>query len=280
MNTKPATILASQVRMMKSKYTNRKYRITISLPYSYIKSDRLVDPFDKPLEKWPVVYVTDGNWYSGMITDMVRCMAWCGRITDAIIVGIGYAENPDPQESWRDMAAWRNSDLVPVRDEGVEKYYLEEFVMRPSPTGGAHKFLNFLQHELIPAIEKEFRADPRKRVLAGHSYGGTFAAFTLFEASNLFDSYIIGSPSLTEGDSYLFKREELFAKRRKKLAAKIYLYVGELDGNLNDVTRFGTLLEGRQYKGLTLIRQTLPDEDHCTAIPLGFQAGLRITLRR
>jgi len=265
---------------MKSKYTNRKYRITISLPYSYIKSDLLVDPFDKPLENWPVVYVIDGNFYAGMVTDMVRCMAWCGRITDAIIVGIGYRENSDPQEGWRDIGSWRNYDLLPVRDEGVEKYWLEEFVMRPSPTGGAQHFLDFIRHELIPMIGKEFRTDPRKRILVGHSWGGTFTTFALLEAPGLFNTYIIGSPGLAVGDLYLFKREELFAKRHKKLDANVHLWVGELEEALGHVGQFGTLLESRKYKGLTLIRQTFPDEDHCTVIPLGFQAGLKIALRR
>lgn len=280
MPTKPATLLASQVRMMKSNYTNRKYRLTISLPYAYYKSRLVADPFDKPLEKWPVIYVTDGNWYAGMVTDMVRCMAWCGYITDAIIVGIGYQENADPQEAWRDAAAWRNYDFVPFHDEGVEKHYLEQFVMRPSPTGGADKFLNFLQHELIPEIEEEFHADPRKRVLAGHSWGGTFVAYALFEAPNLFSSYIIGSPGLTDGDSYLFQREELLAKRRKTLATRIYLYAGGLEEGASDLTRFGNLLESRKYKGLTLIQQIFPKEDHCTVIPLGLQAGLKMALKR
>jgi uncharacterized protein len=280
MNTRPATILASQVRMIKSEYAKRKYRITISLPYSYIKSDLLVDPFDKPLENWPVVYVLDGNWYSGMITDMVRCMAWDYTLTDAIIVGIGYPENAEPQEGWRDMVSWRNYDLVPARDEGVEKYWQEEFVMRPSPTGGASHFLNFIRHELIPMIETEFRTDPRKRILVGHSWGGTFTTFALFETPSLFNTYIIGSPGLAVGDLYLFKREEFFAKKHKKLAANVHLWVGELEESLGHVTQFGNLLESRKYKGLTLICQTFPNEGHCSVIPLGFQSGLKIALRR
>ena len=118
---KPATILASQTRLMKSKFTKRQYRISIALPYAYYELPGASWPFDKPLKKWPVVYLTDANYYFGLVTDMVRVMAWCGKPTDAIIVGIGYKEQSVPQKAWQDSIAWRESDFTPVRVESEEK---------------------------------------------------------------------------------------------------------------------------------------------------------------
>jgi hypothetical protein len=46
-----------------------------------------------------VVYVLDGNWYAGMVAGMIRPMAWCGSTSDAIVAGIGYAEDKDPAEA-------------------------------------------------------------------------------------------------------------------------------------------------------------------------------------
>jgi len=288
MTTKPATVLASEVRMMKSKYTGRKYRISISLPYASFNSGRTAWPFNEPLEKWPVVYLTDGNWYFGMVTAIVRNMAWFGKwtgenTTDAIVVGIGYPEDQNPQEALCDQTARRFHDFTPVRNEGVEKW-VEEFVKRPSPTGGAGDFLGFIKHELIPIIEQDFPADPKKRILAGHSLGGTFTAFALFEEPSLFDTYIIGSPALAYGDRFIFKREELFAKRRKKLTAKVHLWIGEReeladDPGLSDVIRFGAILESRKYKGLTLVKQIFADLHHNEVIAPGFMSGLKIALR-
>ncbi len=283
MTTKPATILASEVRMIKSKHTGRKYRISISLPYACFKSDRMAWPFNKPLEKWPVVYLTDGNWFFGMVTDIVRNMGWFGNTTDAIVVGIGYPEDQNPQEALCDSIARRFHDFTPVRDEGVEKW-VGEYVKRPSLTGGAGGFLSFIKHELIPVIEQGFPADPQKRILAGHSLGGTFTAFALFEEPGLFDTYIIGSPWLAYGDRFIFKREELFAKQRKKLTAKVHLWVGEReelsdDTGLSDVIRFGAILERRKYKGLTLVKQIFADQHHNEVIAPGFLAGLKMALK-
>jgi predicted alpha/beta superfamily hydrolase len=285
MTTKPATIISSEIREMTSKQTGRKYRISIGLPYAYHKSRGSGGPFDKPLEQWPVVYLVDGDLYFGMVTDIVRAMAWCGTTTDAIVIGIGYPQDKDPQEAWRNQYAWRNQDLSPFRDEAIEKAD-EAWVKRPAPTGGAGHFLNLIQHELIPVIDKDFRTDSKKRILAGHSSGGTFATFALFAAPGLFSTYIVGSPALADGDRYIFNYEEAFAKRHKKLAAQVHLWAGgreeALNGSsiLSDTIRFGAILEGRQYKGLKLTRQIFPDEYHCEVIAPGFQAGLKLALKK
>ena len=202
MTAKPATILSSQVRLMKSKPTGRKYHISIGLPYACFLSDQMKWPFKKPLKKWPVVYVLDGNWHFGLVTGMVRHMGMFGDTTDAIVVGIGYPEGQNPHEALYDSIAGRFQDYTPIRDDGVEKW-VEELVKRPARTGGAGDFLHFIKHELVPDIEQDFPADPHKRILAGHSTGGLFTAFALLEEPNLFNTYIIGSPALGGGmDSY------------------------------------------------------------------------------
>ena len=263
---------------MTSKHTGRTYRISIGLPYAYHTSRGSGGPFNTPLERWPVVYLVDGNVYFGMVTDIVRSMAWCGTTTDAIVVGIGYPigypHDEDPQEAWRDEFAWRHLDLTPARDEAAEKGS-EFWLKRPSPTGGAGHFLDFIRHELMPVIDTDFRTDPTKRILAGHSFGGLFAAFAFFAAPGLFSTYIVGSPSLAHGDHFVFKQEEAFAKGEKRLAADVHLWAGgreetfNRDSTLSDTIRFAAILEGRHYEGLTLTRQIFPDEGHCEIVAAG-----------
>ena len=284
MTTQPTSTLANEVRMMVSKHTGREYRILVSLPYGSFKSARMAWPFNEPLERWPTVYLTDGNWYFGMVADMVRNMGWFGNTTDAIVVGIGYPEDQDPQEALCYSIERRYYDLSPVRDEGVEKW-IGDILKRSVQTGGASSFLNFIKQELIPVIEKDFHADPEKRILVGHSLGGTFTAFALFEEPDLFNTYIIGSPSLACGDRFIFKREELFAKQHKKLAAQVHLWIGELeetheDTGLSDMIRFGAILDNRKYKGLKLVKQIFPDLSHNEVIAPGFLAGLKMALKR
>jgi predicted alpha/beta superfamily hydrolase len=288
MPAKPATILASEVRMLKSKHTGQKYRISISKPYASFKSDLKTWPFNEPLKKWPVVYLIDGNWFFGMVTAMVRNMGWFGKwsgnTTDAIIVGIGYPEDKNPQQALCDQIARRFHDLSPIPDKNLETS-IGNVLMRPVFTGGAGNFLRFIRDELIPIIDKDFPTDPRKRTLVGHSLGGTFTAFALFEEPRLFSTYIIGSPSLEYGDRFIFKREETFSKRHKNLAAKVHLWVGDREESLegtdvSDVIRFGAILEGRGYKGLTLVKQIFADLHHNEVIAPGFVSGLKIALGR
>jgi predicted alpha/beta superfamily hydrolase len=284
MTSEPATILASEMHMMESKHTGRKYRITIGLPLGYSRSPGEGWPFNDTPAKWPVVYVLDGNWYFGMVTDIIRPMAWCGSTTDAIVVGIGYAEDKKSTEALRESFTRRDADLTPVRSEAVEKS-MEEQHKRPVPNGDAGNFHKFIKDELIPTVEKEYRAEPSKRILVGHSYGGLFALFSLFEAPDLFDTLIVGSPTLSYGNRFTFQREEAFAREHKKIPAKVYLYVGDLeesadDSTVTDTLRLAAILQGRKYEGLTLVKQVFPDQNHCEVAAVGFQGGLKFALRK
>ena len=279
MTVKPATVLASQILTLKSKYTGRKYQISITLPYAYFTEEDPAWPFDKPLKKWPVVYLTGANYYFGLVTDMVRSMAWCGRPTDAIVVGIGYPVSSAPQEASRDVEALREYDFTPVRDEKREAE-LTAFLKRKVKTGGASEFLLFIKQELIPTIEARFNINPRKRILAGHSAGGLFSVYALLAEPGLFSGYVIGSPWLWYGSKNIFQQEEQFAKRHKRLAAKVHLWAGEReetphDPLVSDLNRFESILRSRNYQGLRLVKQIFPDENHCEVAAPGFHASLK-----
>ncbi len=278
------TVLASETLELDSKHTGRKYRITVSLPLGYSKSPGETWPFNDTPQKWPVVYVLDGNWYSGLVTEIIRPMAWCGSTTDAIVVGIGYPECRDAVESFRVSFTRRNADLTPVRDEAEEKS-MEERHKLPTPSGDSGRFLKFLQDEIIPMVEKEYRADPAGRILLGHSYGGLFGIFAMLEAPGLFDTLILGSPTLSYGNRFTFQREEAFARTHKQLPAKVYLFAGELEESINDCTltdtlRLAAILQGRGYEGFSLFKKVFPDQNHCEVAAPGFQWGLKHALKK
>lgn len=284
MTPTPAAILASEVRTIQSSHNGRTYRITISLPLGYGAASGEAWPFNDRPERWPVVYVLDGNWYAGLVTDTIRPMCWCGSTTDAIVVGIGYPEDPDPIEAFRISFTRRNQDLTPVRDE-AEEQSMEKRFQRPVPSGDAGGFLRFIQHELIPLIEQEYRADPSRRVLLGHSYGGLFGLFTLFEAPGLFDTFILGSPTLVYGERFLFRLESAFHPAHRRLPARVYLFAAENeefleDTTLSDTIRLAAILQGRAYEGFSLVKHIFADQNHCEVAAPGFQAGLKFALMK
>lgn len=275
MKPKPVTILTSEAHVITSEHTGRQYHIMIGLPHHY---------YDEPEKKWPVVYLADGNWLFGMVTDVVRLISWCKTTTDAIVVGIGYPQNKKAIRAGNEERFRRDFDLTPVRDAEFEKEDGESLKQKVV-TGGADQFLKFIQDELIPFVDGRYRVASRKRVLAGHSLGGLFVAYALFKHPRLFESYIISSPSLWYHDKYIFKHEEEFSKRHKSLPAKVYLSVGELEEFLDDpmatnMIRFGTLLKSRNYKDLSLIQRFFNGENHCEVFAPALHAGLKWALKK
>jgi len=269
------SLIATEVREINSKQTGTIYRICVGLPYDYA---------DKPELTWPVVYLLDAHFYFGMVSDIVRSIAWCSSTTEAIVVGITYPVEGTPWKAWKQIIGWRAHDLTPEQSEQDDKED-SDMAGRAIQTGGAPAFLKFIQGELIPVIEKDYRANPAHRTLAGHSYGGLFTLFALFQAPGLFHAYIASSPTLRFKESVMFEYESQFAKRRKKLPAKVHLSIGELEesaeiGGVSNLYRLGALLESRKYKGLFLVKRVFPGEDHCSVIALAFQAGLKLALAK
>ncbi len=275
-----ATILASEAHLLTSA-AGREYRISVALPLAYNATPDDAWPFAGAPERWPVVYVLDGNWYFGLATDIIRPMSWCGNTSDAIIVGIGYPEADDPKEAFRTTFTRRNLDLTPARDEAEEQSMTQRF-QRPVPTGGADDFNNFINSELTPFIDERYRTDKSRRALAGHSYGGLFAAYSLFQSPQRFQTYIIGSPTLAYGNRYVFRQEEQFVRCNAALPARVLIYAGDEefadDTTLTDTIRFATILKSRRYFGLNLDMKLFPDHDHCAVAAPGLHAGFKFAL--
>jgi len=100
-------------------------------------------------------------------------------------------------------------------EEDQEKY----------PTsGGSEAFISFLATEVIPTIEKKYQVGAPS-TLIGQSMGGQVATEILFKSPDLFDNYIIVSPSLWWDDKSLLDAKPEPLKGNKK----IYITVGKED---------------------------------------------------
>ena len=260
MKPKPGTVLSSETHTLVSA-AGREYRISVALPLAYDAAPGDAWPFDGAPARWPAVYVLDGNWYFGMVTDIIRPMSWCGGTTDTIVVGIGYGEADDPREAFRSAFTRRNLDLTPTRDQAEERSMAQRFD-RPVPTGGAEAFDDFIRAELTPFIESRYRAHASQRTLVGHSYGGLFAAYSLLRSPEHFRAYIIGSPTLAFGERYVFRQESEYAIQRDRLPARVFLYAGDEesadDTTLTDTLRFAAILRGRRLSRAGVEERVFP----------------------
>lgn len=133
--------------------------------------------------------------------------------------------------------------------------------------GGGPKFLQFIEQEVIPFVEKTYPVTPN-RILYGYSYGGLFAAYALLAKPTLFQKILIGSPSLF-ADEYVVSRKFLpdYAHSHTDLRAKVWLSVGQNDNYLlDDTQQFASALQSKQYASLQIESTILAGLNHLTAI--------------
>ncbi|MBB3647721.1 hypothetical protein FHX14_003936 [Rhizobium sp. BK619] len=138
-----------------------------------------------------------------------------------VIAAIGYPTD-EPYDALR-----RSWDLGPPP---VKSY--PPFVEGGPPVviGGTGKLVDFIENALIPRIAEMVALDPLRRSLFGHSFGGLFTLYALFERPDLFANWIAASPTIYWENSEILNNEA----RRQPVpgnAAFLHLSAGEYEGD-------------------------------------------------
>ncbi|WP_226646229.1 alpha/beta hydrolase [Microbulbifer variabilis] len=181
----PLELENSEVFTIHSKILGREYQIYIKTPAGY---------YDKAKKRksYPSLYLNDGPYTFRVASGVTHLKS----MNKAIVIGISFAKEELGQFS-------RVRDLTPVPDDSWKRY----------KTGGAPEYLRFIESEVIPFVEANYRANPKRRILAGQSLGGSFGAWVLLNKPKLFSSYILTSPSLWYKNGIIFNIEEEYSKR-------------------------------------------------------------------
>ena len=200
--------------------------------------------------RYPVLYMTDGNAHIGHTSSTIEFLARNGRMSEMIVVGI---TNTD-----------RTRDLSPTHVTTTVAG--GSSALRFPTSGGADKFIKFIETELIPEIEKRYRVHPY-RMLAGHSLGGLFTIHAMISRPELFHSYVAVSPALHWDNQVAVKRAEDFLKTRKEFETTLFMSVGREPGPIEDgFHQLKLVLEKNQIKGFDWKAQVLDDEDHGSVV--------------
>jgi len=160
----------------RSKETGRRYHIYVRLPEGYSKTG--------PDRRYPVVYLLDGDSLFPMLAAEHLFLNYDEKLPEAIVVGIAYGSF-DPSINKRDVDFTAPADgVMPEK-------------------AGAPAFHRFLKTELIPTIERKYRADPDRRVLFGQSRGGSFVLYSAFFDPDLFWGRIASNAAFApDGERY------------------------------------------------------------------------------
>lgn len=185
--------------------------------------------------KYPVLYLLDGPAHFYSVTGMIKQLSTVNGndITpEMIIVGI---TNND-----------RTRDLTPTH---MAEAFGDSTWAKTS--GGGKNFLNFIEKELIPHIEKKYPASSY-RTFVGHSLGGLTVVDALIDRPELFNNYVAIDPSLWWDDQELLKRaEDVMSKTTYSNKA---LYVGIAN----------TMKEGSNIKDV--VKDTTETTEHIRSI--------------
>ncbi len=259
----PYVLAGTQVWTVPDPVSGRDYEVFVSLPASYATS---------PARRYPVLYVTDADYAFPIIRQIARRVNLEGpAVEEFILVGLSYARGDNGTMS-------RNRDYTPTPNGPRSA--------PAGPHGQGPAYQTYLKTQALPFIEKRFRADPARRVLLGHSYGGLLGAQILFTDPTLFHAYILGSPSFWFDKRHMMRMEADYARGHRDLPADVFMYIGayEVPGptrrNTRDSDMVGDMramertLKDRGYPSLQVRSVVLEDEDHLTVAPVGFTRGL------
>jgi len=253
-----------QAYEMSSEYVRDTLTIRVALPASY----------DFSPQRYPVLYVLDGDASFGLAT---TAMAYINlganfgmgkNIPEMIVVSIGYERGAIP---W---LLTRVRDLTPTPDPTFN-YNNPNFVVPAS--GQAEQFYQFMRQELMPALQAQYRIDPALNVLATHSMGGVFAAYTMFHAEPVFQKILMACPFVGWDNKVIFKTEEKYARQHKQLKADVFLAITGSEPTpfyIAEVNEFYETLLKRNYQDFHCTLVDYPDHNHFSVWAKTFIDGL------
>jgi predicted alpha/beta superfamily hydrolase len=234
-----------EIRELQSAELGEKRILNIYLPAGYEQDSEA---------RYPVIYLLDGSADEDFIhiVGLVQFnnFPWIDRVPKSIVVGIANVDR-------------RRDFTFPTSIAEDRKSF---------PTAGrSERFIRFLENELQPFIEKNYRTS-NARMLIGQSLGGLLATEILLKKPRLFDKYIIISPSLWWDDGSLLDQKSEIFEQGFSPKTDIYIGVGkegltpgrrprvmEVDANL-----LADRLRKTKSPNVRVYFDYLPEEDHAT----------------
>jgi predicted alpha/beta superfamily hydrolase len=214
-----------------------------------------------PDRRYPVAFVLDGSALDIPTADSAALMARLALTPELIVVGI-------PNVS----AEGRQRDYTPP-------YMRQDVDRADSAFGGGDRFLDFLEREVVPLVERVYRSDGRC-VLIGHSRGGLLVTYALIARPTMFHAFLAHSPALWRDDFAAVASLAEWLPRQSGLSGFYYLSVGgdEVPQMKEGYARARAILQ--QHAGAAGLRwrgDIVEGADHQSnrerAAPLGLRAA-------
>jgi len=160
--------------------------------------------------RYPVLYVLDGSSQDGHTAASAALMARIGVMPEVIVVGIPNVGGEGRQRDY----------TPPDMRQDIDR--------KDSPRGQADRFHAFLENDLIPRIEKDYRT-ARPRMLAGYSRGALFVVYSLLREPSLFDARFAHSPALWRENDAIVHQLDAFLAKSPTTNGFLFLSLGDAE---------------------------------------------------
>ena len=142
-------------------------------------------------KRFPVLYLMDGDNHFELVAQYADYLSRPDVLAMPKVIVVGISNTK------------RTRDLTPTNS--IINYSGKPDSSSYILSGGNELFLQFIETELIPMVDKNYKSAPYK-IFAGHSFGGLSAINCMLTRPDMFDAYIAVSPSLWWDKEYLLKR--------------------------------------------------------------------------
>ena len=145
-----------------------------------------------------------------------------------------------------------------------------------TPSQQADQFLDFIEFELLPYIDANFRTEPLN-ILSGESRSGLLVVHSLLNRPHLFGAHIATSPALWHDDNMVISEARQFLQSTDSLRNFLYMNIGgeENENISNSFDRMDFVLRRMAPAGLNWQADFAEFESHGTTRPLGHYIALR-----
>jgi predicted alpha/beta superfamily hydrolase len=229
-----------------SKITGRDHELVVIYPSSYKTN---------PEKKYPVLYYLDAYWDTPLLVSTYGNLIYDNLVPEFIMVGLSYPSSAD---------------------YGKERRIDYTFTAVDEKSGKAHLFLDFIQQEVAPLIEGQYRGEKTDRIIAGNSLGGLLTITAAYRVPDFFSGYIALSPAVEWDKQALVKLDNRYAKKHKTLNGRMFISYGttEYPAFRDPIIDFQKQLVARKYQGLELLNYAMEGLDHTGIKGDGYVRGL------
>lgn len=241
-----------------SKILKEDRNYIVELPSSYKTSK----------QQYPILVLLDGevsyHSHSGILNHMTE-----GRqIPEMIIVAI--------------------TNIDRVRDYTPTKYLTNlngsSAIDNHKTSGGSEQFLQFIEQELLPKIEKTYRTTSFK-TLVGISHGGLLVGSAFLSKDTSFNAFVSMDPSFWWDNQYLIKQLEKTDLNQIK-NKRIYVSTADkfenfdrvphvFKANINSHELFNTTLKNKGFSPDKVSLEYFKEENHWTVALMSLYHGMQ-----